>query len=140
MALSNDFRRAGDASTSLDSQLLEDRTPLVVQGVQVLPSASNRFKKTDTAGIYAEVYEPLLKNPNPPEVAYDLIVVERKSGKEKLHVGDRIPKGTAGNPVLALGLQLPVATLGPGSYRLQLRAVDSKDNVSKIRTADFEVE
>jgi VWFA-related protein len=140
VALSNDFRRAADSSTILDSQLLEDRTPLVVQGVQISPSASNHFKKTDTAGLYAEVYEPLLKTPNPPDVAYELIVVERKTGKEKLHVGDRIPKGTAGNPVLALGLQLPVATLGPGSYRLQLRAVDSKDNFTKTRTADFEIE
>jgi len=140
VALSNDFRRAADPSTNLDSQLLEDRTPLVVQGVQMSPSASNHFKKTDTAGLYAEVYEPLLKTPNPPEVAYELIVVERKTGKEKLHVGDRIPKGTAGNPVIALGLQLPVATLGPGSYRLQLRAVDSKDNFTKVRTADFEIE
>ena len=108
--------------------------------MQVLPSASNHFKKTDTAGIYAEVYEPLLKNPNPPEVAYELIVVELKSGQEKLHVGERTPKGTVGNPVIQLGVKLPVATLGPGSYRLKLRAGDSLNNFSKTRTADFEVE
>jgi hypothetical protein len=140
VALSNDIRRAADASTGLDSELLEDRTPLLVQGMQVLPSASNHFKKTDTAGIYAEVYEPLLKSPNPPEVAYELIVVERKSGQEKFHVGERTPKGTVGNPVIQLGLKLPVATLGPGSYRMQLRAVDSAGKSSKTRTADFEVE
>jgi VWFA-related protein len=140
VALSNDIRRAADISTSLDSQLLEDRTPLLVQGMQVVPSASNHFKKTDTAAVYAEVYEPLLKNPNPPEVAYELIVVERKSGQEKFHVGERTPKGTVGNPVIQLGLKLPVATLGPGSYRMQLRAVDSVGKSSKTRTADFEVE
>jgi len=140
VALSNNVRRAADISTDLDSQLLEDRTPLMVQGVQISPSASNRFKKTDTAAIYAEVYEPLLKNPNPPEVAYEMIVVERKSGQEKIHIGDRTPKGNAGNPVISLGLKLPVASLGPGSYRVQLRAVDSVGNVSKARTVDFEVE
>jgi VWFA-related protein len=140
VALSNDLRRASDISTGLDSQLLEDRTPLVVQGVQVSPSASNHFRKTDMAGIYAEVYEPLLKNPNPPDVAYELIVVERKSGQEKLRVGGRIPKGKAGDPVIALGLQLPVASLNPGSYSMKLRAVDSAGNSSKTRTADFEVE
>ena len=138
MALSNDIRRTAD--TTLDSQLLEDRTPLIVQGVQISPSASNHFKKTDTAAIYAEVYEPLLKGPNPPEVAYELIVVERKSGQEKLHIGDRTPKGKPGDPVIALGLKLPVASLGPGSYRVKLRAVDSLNNASKTRTADFEVE
>jgi VWFA-related protein len=139
VALSNSIRRAADVSTDLDGQLLEDRTPLLVQGLQISPSASNHFKKTDTAAIYAEVYEPLLKKPNPPEVAYELIVVERKTGKEKFHVGDRT-KTNAGNPVIPLGLKLPVAMLDPGSYRLDLRAVDSVGNSSKTRSTDFEVE
>jgi len=139
VALSNDVHRAADI-TGLDSQLLEDRTPLVVKGLEVAPSASNHFKKTDGAAIYAEIYEPLLKNPNPPDVAYELIVVERKTGLEKIHVGERAPKGSAGDPVIVLGLKLPVATLDPGSYQVRLRAVDSLNNASKIRTADFEVE
>ena len=140
VALSNDIRRAADNSTGLDSQLLQDRTPLLFQGVQVAPSASNHFKKTDVAAVYAEVYEPLLKKPNPPEVAYELIVVERKSGQEKYHIGERTPAGKAGDPVIALGLRLPVSTLGPGSYQMKLRAVDSAGNASKTRTADFDVE
>jgi hypothetical protein len=140
VALSNDIRPATGITTDLDSQMLEDRTPLVVSGAQISPSASNHFKKTDTVAIYAEVYEPLLKGPNPPEVAYELIVTERKSGQQKIHIGDRTPKGKAGDPVILLGLKLPVASLGPGSYRLNLRAVDSLDHASKPRTADFEVE
>jgi VWFA-related protein len=140
VALSNNIRRASDISADLDGQLLEDRTPLMVQGLQISPSASNHFKKTDTAAIYAEVYEPLLKNPNPPEVAYELTVVDLKSGQQKLHVGDRTPKGKAGDPVIPLGLKLPVASLSSGTYRVELRAVDSVGNSSKTRSADFEVE
>jgi VWFA-related protein len=140
VALSNQVRRAADLSTDLDSQLLEDRIPLLVQGLQISPSASNHFKKTDMAAIYAEVYEPLLKNANPPEVGYELIIVERKSGQQKVHLGDRTPKGTPGNPVIPLGLKLPVASLAPGSYRLDLRALDSVGNSSKTRSTDFEVE
>ena len=140
VALSNSLHRAADISGDLDGQLLEDRTPLLVQGIQISPSATNHFKKTDTAAIYAEVYEPLLKNPNPPEVAYELIVVDLKSGQQKVHIGDRIPKGKAGDPVIALGLKLPVSSLDPGAYRLQLRAVDSVGNESKTRLAEFEVE
>ncbi len=140
VALSNNIRPAAALSTDLDSQLLEDRTPLLVHGLQISPSASNHFKKTDTAAIYAEIYEPLLKGPSPPEVAYELIIVERKSGQEKLHIGERTQKGKDGDPVILLGLKLPVATLGPGSYRLNLRAVDSVGNSSKTRSSDFEVE
>jgi VWFA-related protein len=140
VALSNNIRRASDISADLDGQLLEDRTPLMVQGLQISPSASNHFKKTDTAAIYAEVYEPLLKNLNPPEVAYELTVVELKSGQQKLHIGDRIPKGKTGDPVIPLGLKLPVASLSSGTYRVELRAVDSVGNSSKTRSAEFEVE
>lgn len=142
VALSNSVSRAADLSTDLDSLLLEDRTPLVVQGLQIAPSATNHFKQTDNAAIYLEIYEPLLKKPNPPEVAYELIIVNLKTNQQKFHIGDRTPKGaaTAGNPVIALGLRLPVAHLDPGSYRLDLRAVDSAGHSSATRSTDFEVE
>jgi hypothetical protein len=141
LVLSNDIHRASDIATGLDSQLLEDKTPLLVQGMQISPSATNHFKSTDNAAIYAEVYEALLKAPNPPDVAFELIVVDRKSGQEKVHVGERVPKGKTGDAVMIpLGLKLPVASLGPGAYRVNLRAVDSAGNSSKTRTADFEVD
>jgi hypothetical protein len=66
--------------------------------------------------------------------------LELKSGQEKLHLGSKIPKGTPGDPVIPLGLKLPVADFSPGVYRLELRAVDSVGNSSKTRTAEFEVE
>ncbi len=140
IALSNSIHRAADAATALDGQLLEDRTPLLVKGMQISPSASNHFKKTDVAALYAEVYDPLLKKDNPPDVAFEMTVVERKSGQVKVHVGERASKGNAGNPVIALGLKLPVATLDPGSYRVDLRAVDSTGQSTKTRSAEFEVE
>jgi VWFA-related protein len=140
VALSNNVRRAADVSTDLDSQLLEDRTPLVVQGMQISPSASNQFKKTDTAAIYAELYEPHMKDPNPPEIAFELRVVERKTGEEKFHFRNRLPKGPAGVPVIPMGVKLPVAQLASGSYRVELKAIDSVGGASKTRTADFEVE
>ena len=140
LALSNNIHRASDVATGLDSQLLEDRTPLMVQGMQVSPSASNQFKKTDTAGLYAEVYEPLMKGPNPPAVAFEFRVLERKSGQEKFNLRQRIAIGKTADPVIPLGLQIPLAKLDPGSYRVELRVGDSVGNNSKIRTADFEVE
>ena len=60
LALSKEFHRISDADTQLDSVLLEGRAPLVVQGVRITPAGDNRFKKTDTAVVYLEVYEPAL--------------------------------------------------------------------------------
>lgn len=139
VALSNEMQRVGDLSTSLDSELLGDRKPLLVQGIQVVPSDSNRFKKTDNAAIYAEIYAPLLAGPNPPQVGIELTVVDRKTGAQKSDVKVRAPT-QAGRSVVPLGLKLPVASLDPGSYRVELRALDSVGNTTKPRTADFEVE
>jgi len=139
VALSNQMQRVADLSTGLDSELLGDRTPLVVQGVQVVPSASNRFKKTDNVGIYAELYAPLLTGPKPPLVGVELIVMDRKTGEKKVDVAAR-PATQAGSAIVPMGIKVPVATLNPGSYRVELRALDSVGNSVKPRTADFELE
>src|SRR6202008_3312929 len=59
VALTNSATRVSDIPSGLDAQLLEDRTPLVVQGMQIVPSATNRFKKGDNVIMYTEIYEPL---------------------------------------------------------------------------------
>jgi VWFA-related protein len=139
VALSNQIRLVADLATGLDSELLADRTPLLVQGVQVIPSACNRFKKTDSAAIYAEVYAPLLLGPSPPELAVELIVTDRKTGQTKVDNGSKA-QTQAGSSVVPIGIKLPIASLEPGSYRVELRALDSVGNAAKPRTADFEVE
>jgi VWFA-related protein len=142
VALSNDLHRVSDISADLDAELLEDRKPLVVKGLEVTPSASNHFKKTDNAAVYVEIYEPLLLGGNPPKFGLEFKVVDRKSGAEKMDFGvtDTASAIRPGNPVVPLGLKLPLASLDPGSYRLELRAMDSANNATKFRTADFEVE
>ncbi len=139
VALSNQFHRVSDLSTGLDSELLADRTPLVVQGIQVVPSDCNRFKKTDNAAVFVEIYAPLLLGPKPPQVGVELMVVDRKTGEKKVDVASRATN-QPGSAVAPMGLKLPVATLAPGSYRVELRALDSVGNAAKLRTADFEVE
>ncbi len=64
VALSRKFHRVADLDVGLDAALLEDKTPLVSAGMQVTPSGSNIFKKTEPAAVYVEIYEPLLLEPN----------------------------------------------------------------------------
>jgi hypothetical protein len=42
--------------------------------------------------------------------------------------------------VIPLGINLPVAKLAPGAYRLEVKALDSAGNSSPVRAADFEIE
>ena len=141
VALTNSAHKLNDIPESLDSVLLEDRTPLVVKGMQIVPSATNRFKHTDDVVVYSEVYEPLLTSDAPPVVAVGYTVFERATNNKIFSTGavrcdDFIQKG---NPVIPVGLKVKVDDLKPGSYRLVMQAVDSAKNNAPNRTVDFDV-
>jgi VWFA-related protein len=142
VALSKDVHRMDDIGSGLDAVLLEGRTPLVTQGMQITPSGDNRFQTSDHSALYVEIYEPLMLAQNPPQVGIELRVLDRKTKQAKLDTGmmDTSKSIRAGNPVIPVGLKLPVGTLSPGSYRAELKAVDSAGNSSPVRTADFEVQ
>jgi len=141
VALTNSAQRLAEIPTGLDSILLEDRTPLVVKGMQIVPSASNRFKKSDNVIMYTEIYEPLLTSANPPQVGMGYRILERASNKEVFFTGvvkadDYIQKG---NAVIPMGLMVMVKDLPVGSYRLMVQAVDGAGSHAPNRTVDFDI-
>ena len=141
LALASSVQRLTDIPTGLDSVLLEDRTPLVVKGMQITPSGSNRFKHTDNVVVYTEIYEPLLASANPPLVGMAYTILERESNKKLFftdvqRADDFVQKG---NPVIPIGLKVKVNDLKPGSYRLVMQAVDSAKNNAPSRIVDFDI-
>jgi VWFA-related protein len=125
----------------LDQDLVVGHVPLVVQGIQVVPTADCHFTKTDHAMVYLEMYEPLLAGPNPPTLDLILRIVNEKSGSAPIsgkvaNVGLFIK---AGNPVVPMGLRVPVDQLEQGPYRLELQGVDSAGSRSPVRVAEFVV-
>ena len=142
LALSRQFYKVADLSTALDDQLLSDRIPLVTQGLQIVPSGSNRFKTSDRVAIYLEVYEPQLASAAPPKVTLKLRILDKKTGESKLEAGvpDTGSSVIPGNPVIPMGVPLPVDHLQPGSYVVELRASDSAGQSSIARKAEFTVE
>src|SRR6266852_2381814 len=141
VALTNSAQRLNAIPTGLDSVLLEDRTPLVVKGTQIVPSGSNCFKHTDNVVLYTEIYEPLLTSANPPVVGMAYRIFERSTNKqvfftEVIRADDYIQKG---NSVIPVGLKVKVDDLKPGSYRLVMQAVDSAKNHAPDRSVDFDV-
>ncbi|HXN45062.1 MAG TPA: VWA domain-containing protein [Bryobacteraceae bacterium] len=131
-----------DQSEGLDAAMLQGHTPLVAEGMQITPSSTNRLKKTDMGVLYVEVYEPLLADPNPPQVGLQLRVLDRKTGKvaEDRGLFSIAAAIRPGSPVIPVGLKLPTATLAPGSYRAELKAMDSTGHETLLRTADFDLE
>jgi hypothetical protein len=126
----------------VDAQLLEDKKPLVVRGMQIVPSATNHFKTTDNAAIYAEVYAPSVLGANPPQVGLEFTIVDLKTNEQKMAVGvqNLASAMQPGSPLIPIGLKLPVASLTPGSYHVKLKGLDSAGNSTGVRSADFEVE
>ena len=141
LALTNSAQKLTDIPTGLDSVLLEDRTPLLVKGLQIIPSGSNRFKHTDNVVVYSEIYEPLMTSANPPSVAMAYTIFERASNKKVFFTGvqraeEFIQKG---NAVIPIGMKVKVDDLKPGSYLLVMQAVDSAKNQAPNRTVDFDI-
>jgi hypothetical protein len=142
IALSSNVVKVADSGTVLDSELLEDSTPLIIRGVQIFPSATAHFKKTDNGVAYIEVYDPALAGDKPPQLGLEYRIIDVKSGQQKLDVGVMDTKDLIkpGNPTVPMAVKLPLDTLPPGNYRVDLRAEDSDHHSTNFRIAEFELD
>jgi VWFA-related protein len=142
IALSNEVEPEAGMGGEIEADLLADRTPLVVGGVQIVPSGSNRFKKTDSVALYAQLYEPRLADPNPPAIRISYRVVDLKTGKQVFQASNIDPAAEIqkGNPVVPVGLRVPVKDIPPGDYRLDMQAYDTAGSMTTIRTVQFVAE
>ena len=143
IALTNNAQRVEQLASSadFDAVLLEDRTPLVVKGLQVVPSAVNRFKRSDKVVMYSEVYDSLLSSDKPPRVAIGYKIQERATNKEVFFTGtvaadEFLQKGSL---VVPIGMLVAVKDLSPGSYRLIFMAMDAAGGKAPSRVLDFDL-
>jgi hypothetical protein len=114
----------------------------VTQGLQLVPSGTSRFKSSDRVAIYLEVYEPLLSGATPPKVGLKMRIVDGQTGKTQLEasIPDTSSSMIPGNPVIPMGVPLPVNRLQPGNYVVELLATDSAGHSSATRKAVFSIE
>jgi len=141
VVLSKNLQPVNQIPTQVDATLLEDRTPLIVKGMQFAPTANYQFKKTDNLVLYSELYEPLLKSEKPPVVRAGYRLFDKATNKEVLFTGG-IPMDQfiqKGNPVVPFGLKVDLKPLPAGNYRLVLLAVDGANNQAPQREVEFAV-
>lgn len=141
LALSKEAYPISEISGGLDADLIAGYVPLVTNGLQVVPAADDHFKKNGKALVYLEIYEPLLTSSNPPKLAVEMKVVDNAGRlKTRIEVAKTESLIQPGNPVVPIGITVPVNNLEPGSYRLEIRATDSAGNASPIRSTAFVVD
>jgi hypothetical protein len=126
VVLSADFQKLDQNSNQLDAMLVEDRTPLIANGVQITPAAKYQFKKSDKVILYSELYKPLLKTENPPAIGAGYVLFDKATDKMISATGvTRLDEFTQkGNTVVPFTLKLQPGDLSPGTYRLVLLAID----------------
>ena len=130
------------ATAQMDASLMEKRTPLVFQGMVLVPSPSCRFAKGTGPAVYVEIFDPVLKDLRDHRVGVEFTVVNRQSGQQVLSsngilTADRLQLG---NPLVPMGFKLPVENVPPGDYQLAVKAHDSEGHTSGLRSADFSIQ
>jgi VWFA-related protein len=143
LALSREVRRTSQSGAEIEASLLQDRTPLIANDLQVVPSGSNVFRQGEQAMFYFEVYEPRLAHPDPKQptsVGIQIRVLDRRTAATKHDSGVmRLDVSTnSGDPVIPTALKVPIQGLAPGLYILELTAADTADQLAR-RTVDFEI-
>jgi VWFA-related protein len=142
VALSNRIQPVSEITAGIEAELLEERTPLVVKGMQLIPSPNNRFKKTEKVGIYLEVYEPMMTIPRPPRVGVIYNVIDLRTNQQ-VYTSNTVPiEGFAEkeNTVIPVGLILPTEQLQAGQYRLEVRARNGAGHASPLHATEFVLE
>jgi VWFA-related protein len=114
-----------------EASLIDEGTPLIAGGMQVIPTGSNKFTRSQQAFCYFEVYPPLIHG-NPATVA--LRVLDVKTGVQKWDGGAvKLDPPPAGKSAIPFGLSVPIASLPPSTYQIEVTAGSSR------RTVDFEI-
>ncbi|MGB8440803.1 MAG: hypothetical protein WCE26_15510, partial [Candidatus Acidiferrales bacterium] len=142
VALSDEFQPVSDLGSALDADLLADRTPLVVKDLEFTPSGSNRFKKSEKAAFYTQIYVPRLTEPNPPTVKFTYMVMDPKSGKPLVGASsvDVTSYEQKGSPVIPVAFKLPLEKLEPGEYLLETQASEGPGDLTAISAVKFVVQ
>jgi VWFA-related protein len=140
-AFGGSFVSSPMSSADIDQSLIEGSAPMVANGMQLVPSGNNRFKKKSQPVVYVEAFDPLLESGN-PQIGIQFNIVDRKSN-QKVYASNMISLNEnihPGYPLVPAILKLPMDKLPPGDYRIEIQSRDSLQNVSPVRTGDFSIE
>jgi len=144
LALSRQYGPASDPRLLTNAAWLADRAPLIAAGMRIVPSGSNRFGKEQAPAVYGEVYEPLMSTPDSTSklrVGIGIRIFARESREKKVDTGILpldLPRAQSG-PVVPFARRLPIDSLGPGSYLVEVEAGDTAGRTVR-RYVDLEID
>jgi VWFA-related protein len=139
LVLCDKYQSVSELAESLDTALLEERSPLVAKGIEFTPSPSSAFSRDKKVAMYLEVYEPNPLVNGYPRVGVIMDIFDKKTNQRVFTTNTVLVNEFAqpGNPIIPVGLTVPVDKLGAGEYVVKVVARDSFSHASTVRQADF---
>ena len=140
IAFSTKYGAAGQMGGLLDTALIEDRTPLIARGVQIIPYGGSEFKKGEPPVVYVEVYDPQAALPAYPKdfaIALQIVITDAKTNEQK---GDSglfripVPDKPTGSPVVNFATKIPSEELAPGAYVMEVKAFNNQNKTISRKT------
>ncbi len=113
--------------------------PFVIGGTKVRPCVNDTFKKSQTLGIYMQVYN-LGLDPKTHRPEANINYVISKDGKPVLDQTEEAAKIKDAAEQLTIEKTMPARLLKPGDYTLQIKITDKIKNQTDTQTANFRVE
>jgi len=112
--------------------------PFVIGGSRVRPNVNRTFTRDQTLGIYMQVYnlavDPQTHRPS-AEVQYEIA----KEGKSILTQAEQVAKMQNAAQQITLQKKMPLNSLQPGKYSVQIKVTDNVKNQTITQTDTFEV-
>jgi len=110
----------------------------VLNSYKVRPRLSREFSSTDKLGIFVQLYNLKVDDTlhkTDVSVAYRIL----KGEEEVWHAVETADRLHQGGEQLTIQRYLPVDSLAPGKYAIEVIAIDLLRNETIIRTADFTI-
>jgi GWxTD domain-containing protein len=112
--------------------------PFVIGGTKVRPSVNSAFTRDQNLGIYMQVYnlgvDAQTHKPS-GQIEYDIL----KDGKQILAKTEATAQIPNASQQLTLEKVMPLSSLQPGKYTVQIKVTDNVKNQTVSPTAAFEV-
>jgi hypothetical protein len=119
-----------------------DYAPLVSNETEFQPTADTRFKLGESLYAYFEVYTPQGEGSENGGVEIEIRIVDPKVGEiindpRPISIA---PYAKAGSSTNRIGRGVDISGVPKGSYRIEIRAVDSSGRSTAWRKVDFAIE
>ncbi len=112
--------------------------PFVIGGTKVRPSVNQQFTRDQNLGIYMQVYnlglDPQTHRPS-ADIQYEIV----KDGKALLNQTEQAARIANASQQITLQKTLPLRTLQPGKYTVQIKVTDNVKKQTVAPTATFEL-